>query len=189
MESSNPLKDLIDSFPWNQGSNQSTWYMLNWAILDGFLLNGDKDDESGRDRDEKEYEFRNNFALQRVANVVKFFPDTVKEIDRKGQHFLSMPLLEQFIAANRQCVRYKDGTGKQAIHYVGQHPPSPLAVLTSPDLTPQRDTASRWRCSTWWPRRWRSPCGACWRRASTTRVTCRCMWPPPSRATPRWWTR
>ena len=62
-----------------------------------------------------------------MVQVIELYPESIQEIDKKGQHFLSyvirtnsVPLLEYFIASNKNCVRYKDGTGKQAVHYVGE---------------------------------------------------------------------
>jgi hypothetical protein len=65
-------------------------------------------------------------SLPYCKQVMELYPSSIQEIDKKGQHFLSyvirtnsVPLLEYFIASNKNCVRYKDGTGKQAVHYVG----------------------------------------------------------------------
>lgn len=142
------LKELLDSFPWQQTVSTPLFSMLNWAILDGFHLSGNIADGIEKEK-EKEFEakeesfelkqdytsderivtksFEEEFYTKRIAKVIQLFPDTINEIDKKGQHFLSyvirtnsVPLLEYFISINKHCVRFKDGTGKQAIHYIGK---------------------------------------------------------------------
>eukprot|EP01035_Chromulina_nebulosa_P029597 gene29597-39246_t len=152
LDNSNPLKDLMESIPWHQSTTDSLFYKLNWVILDGFHLspnninsnkivpdirakqeeiNDGSQFEAKSKVEEKISEkdsFYEEFYMRRVARVLEFYPDSIKEIDKKGQHFLSyvirtnsMPLLEYFIASNKNCVRYKDGTGKQAVHYVAKY--------------------------------------------------------------------
>ena len=63
-----------------------------------------------------------------MKTYLELFPETINEIDKKGQNFMSyavransIPLVESLIAENKSCVKFKDASGKQAIHYAAEH--------------------------------------------------------------------
>lgn len=113
LDGMDPLKDLVESFPWGPSIKDSGWLSLPWLLSEGM---------SERNNEEQQ-----NEHIQSVQHYLSNFPESINEIDKKGQHYMTygirtnaLPLLETLINQNKSCVKFKDGTGKQAIHYAAE---------------------------------------------------------------------
>ena len=118
IDQQDPIKDIVETFPWRESLHHENWFMLNWAIVSDAYMGQEEEDEVGQFSD--------------VKNVIKYFPSTTLEIDKRGQHYMmyavrtnSMDLLAYFIKQNRHCVKFVDGTGKLAIHYACAYSQTP----------------------------------------------------------------
>ena len=109
-----PMKDLIESFPSAYSLGDPEWLILDWTIAgDGVPIDSDEECD---------------YRLDCVHNILEHYPDSLNEIDKKGQHHLSyvlrtnsVRLLEDFLRMNRKVAGVKDGTGKYPIHYAAMY--------------------------------------------------------------------
>lgn len=114
LDTFDPMKDLIESFPWSQSLNEPGWLMLDWTIAaDGVSIENEND---------------RAFHMQAVRNVMSCFPDTTTELDKLGQQYMAYAIrknygfmVEELVAEDRESVKLKDGTGKMVIHYCAAH--------------------------------------------------------------------
>lgn len=143
-----PVKDLIDCFPWENNFLQPNWFMLNWAIMQDYLtpppitigggngnsfnpsasLTSHESEGNRRERNEskkgEEMPIISKNTLSLVKAVLKYYPETITEVDKFGQIYLahvlksrSISILEELLYFHKQGVHLRDGRGKLAFHY------------------------------------------------------------------------
>lgn len=95
MDHSNPLKDLMESIPWQNSSAEPLFHMLNWVILDGFHLsrnNIHSDSISGSVRqkvgvDVSQAETESKVAKEDAIEKNDFYPEFyMKRVARVSTH-------------------------------------------------------------------------------------------------------
>ena len=109
-----PSKDLIESFPSSYALREPSFLMLQWAITkDALSLSAQRDEEEEQ-----------QFQLDTIHRILEYFPDTISELDKKGQHYMvyvirtnSVRLFEELLRYNRRLAKLRDGSGKMLIHY------------------------------------------------------------------------
>lgn len=118
LDRQDPVKTLVESFPWKPNFLSNQWLMLQWQLMDlpprDALLREEHDDHQT--------------YLRLVKEVVKYYPQTLAEIDKFGQHYLyyviqsqSLPLLRLFLRYHSKIIRLPDHHGKLPLHYVVTH--------------------------------------------------------------------
>lgn len=118
LDRQDPVKTLVESFPWKPNFLSNQWLMLQWQLMDlpprDALLREEHDDHQT--------------YLRLVKEVVKYYPQTLAEIDKFGQHYLyyviqsqSLPLLRLFLRYHSKIIRLPDHHGKLPVHYVVTH--------------------------------------------------------------------
>mmetsp|Transcript_22740 Transcript_22740/g.50584 ORF Transcript_22740/g.50584 Transcript_22740/m.50584 type:complete len:478 (-) Transcript_22740:342-1775(-) len=108
-----PSKDLIESFPCAYKLAEPSWLMLNFTITRDGMPPQDDEDE--------------HFHVDTIQRVKQLFPESLLEIDKKGQHFMqyvlrtgSVALVEELLQGSR-AAKFKDGMGQLPIHYCATH--------------------------------------------------------------------
>ena len=109
-----PSKDLIESFPSSYALREPSFLMLQWAITkDALSLSAQRDEEEEQ-----------QFQLDTIHRILEYFPDTISELDKKGQHYMvyvirsnSVRLFGELLRYNRRLAKLRDGSGKMLIHY------------------------------------------------------------------------
>jgi hypothetical protein len=117
---SDPMKDLVDSYPWAHTLASPHWLMMNWTLMERHL-NAEKSEAD---------------HLETVKRALKYFPNTLAEVDKFGQHYVtyairsqSIPLLEEVLHYHNDGALILDGKGKQAIHYASHYSQSVEALI------------------------------------------------------------
>jgi ankyrin repeat protein len=136
-----PMKDLIDSFPWEftLKNKDSHWLILDWSIMSPFLSKlYTIENETSPIIIKFEKEKLLNYSTL-IKNVLKYYPLSITEIDKFGQHYLSyliriinssnLSLLEDIFYYHKNCCKLYDGKGKLLIHYSSQYSQSLDIVL------------------------------------------------------------
>lgn len=115
-----PMKDLVDSYPWSHALTTPHWLMLPWALMETNL---------NASRTEQE-------QIETTRRVLKHYPDSMAEVDRQGQHYMtyairsqSLNLLEELLHYHREGAILPDGKGRRAIHYCAQFSQSVEAMV------------------------------------------------------------
>jgi ankyrin repeat protein len=112
-EEHEPIKDLVESFPWVHTLTTNKWHILNWSIMtEGIITNNEHRD----------------FDIKAVSKLIENFPNCINEMDKQGQHYMAyaiktncIPLVEMLINQNKNCTKFKDGTGKLPLHHCAYH--------------------------------------------------------------------
>lgn len=136
-----PLRDLVESFPWKHSMASSHWLMVAWTLMLPHLHGNEKDEGDDRvDEGDKTSEAGGSaIHRQQVHEVLKFYPTSMAELDKVGQHYLAYALRCPYLDVVEEVLRYHpagatlvDPKGRQAIHYAGHYCQSveTLYVLT-----------------------------------------------------------
>jgi ankyrin repeat protein len=147
-----PMKDLVDSFPWEFSlkNKDSHWLLLNWSIMSPFLSKLYINDQETSSLILKMEEEKMLSYHSLIKNILKYYPLSITEIDKFGQHYLSyliriidyLPksittssssgnnLLEDILYYHKNCCKLYDGKGKLAIHYASHYCQSIDTLLT-----------------------------------------------------------
>lgn len=118
LDRQDPVKTLVESFPWKPNFLSNQWLMLQWQLMDlpprDALLNEENSDHQT--------------YMRLVKEVVRYYPQSLAEIDKFGQHYLyyviqsqSVPLLRLFLRYHSKIIRLPDHHGKLPLHYVVTH--------------------------------------------------------------------
>eukprot|EP01031_Cornospumella_fuschlensis_P036237 gene36237-43958_t len=117
---SDPMKDLVDSFPWSHTFQSPYWLMLDWALMTKYI-DGNTDDQ---------------VIMETSRDVLKYFPDCLSEVDKMGHHYMtyairsqSTDLLKQMLYYHPDGHKIADGKGRRAIHYAAAYSQSVETLL------------------------------------------------------------
>lgn len=149
-----PMKDLIDSFPWEYSLTRHTeshWLLLDWALMSPFLsrLYSPSEDSTQSPLILQLEKDKSLHYTSLIKNILKYYPVSITEIDKFGQHYLSYlirsadiilantntpittnhSLLEDVIQYHKNCCKLYDGKGKLAIHYAAHYSQSVETLL------------------------------------------------------------
>eukprot|EP00981_Chlorochromonas_danica_P011698 scaffold4213_cov201-Ochromonas_danica.AAC.7 len=129
-----PLRDLLESFPWKHSMASSHWLMVAWTLMLPHLHGNEKEEEEGEGEEEEEegrgsvHERGSAIHVEQVREVLKFYPTSMAELDKVGQHYLAYALRCPYLEVVEEVLRYHpagvtlvDPKGRQAIHYAGHY--------------------------------------------------------------------
>lgn len=110
-----PIKTLVESFPWKPNLLSNQWLMLQWQLMDLPSIDDVQDEENENHR----------HYLSMTKDVVRYYPHSLSEIDKFGQHYLyyaiqsqSLPALRLFLRYHPKILHLADHHGRLPIHYV-----------------------------------------------------------------------
>lgn len=124
-----PMLALVESFPCFSMLQAPTWLILHWAILTtaNSLNIAEESAISGTDPGENSHQRIMDSHCHVVRSVLRYFPDSLLEIDSSGHTYLypvvesqSIPLLEEVLRYHPSCVDVADCRGRKPIHYAAE---------------------------------------------------------------------